>query len=242
MSGHSKWAKLKHSKGALDAKKSAMFTKIGHALTVAARDGGDPTMNFKLRMAIEKAREINMPKENIERSIKRGTGELGGAKPEDIVYEAFGPSGVALVIESLTDNKARTAGSLRRILKKYDGSLAGQNAVLWMFEHRGVIRIMNPPTDGQIANLEDFQLRAIEMGAEDIQEEDDELVIYTKMEDLQKVKEGIEKEGIKIDYAELEWLPKDPVKVEESIQNRIDNLSAELDEDPDISDYYNNIK
>jgi len=240
MSGHSKWAKLKHFKGVLDAKKSAMFSKVAHMITVAAREGGgDPEMNFKLRLAIEKAKQVNMPKENIEKAINRGLGKTGEAQIEEAIFEAFLPGGAALVIEALTDNRNRTANSLRRIFNKYGGSLAGQNAVLWMFERRGVLRITNFT---QIPNLEDFQLRIIDLGAEDIKKEEDELVIYTKPDDLQKIKEAIEKEGVQIDYAEIEWFAKNLVKVSPEDQKKIDLIFAELDEDPDVSDYYANIE
>jgi YebC/PmpR family DNA-binding regulatory protein len=240
MSGHSKWAKLKHFKGVLDAKKSAMFSKVAHMITIAAREGGgDPEMNFKLRLAIEKAKQVNMPKENIEKAINRGLGRTGEAQIEEAIFEAFLPGGAALVIEVLTDNRNRTANSLRRIFNKYGGSLAGQNAVLWMFERRGVLRITNFT---QIPNLEDFQLKIIDLGAEDIKKEEDELVIYTKPDDLQKIKEAIEKEGVQIDYAEIEWFAKNLVKVSPEDQKKIDLIFAELDEDPDVSDYYANIE
>lgn len=240
MSGHSKWAKLKHFKGALDAKKSAMFSKVSHMITVAAREaGGDPVTNFKLRLAIEKAKQVNMPKDNVERAINRGLGKTGEAQIEEAIFEAFLPGGAALVIESLTDNKNRTIASLRRIFNKYGGSLANQNAVLWMFERKGVLRITNIT---RITNLDDFQLKIIDLGAEDIKKEDDELVIYTKPEDVQKIKEIIEKEGIQVDYAEVEWFAKNSVKISPEDQKKVDAIFAELDDDPDVSDYYSNIE
>lgn len=240
MSGHSKWAKLKHFKGALDAKKSAMFSKVSHMITIAAREGGgDPETNFKLRLAIEKAKQVNMPKDNVERAINRGLGKTGETQIEEAIFEAFLPGGAALVIESLTDNRNRTAGSLRRIFNKYGGSLASQNAVLWMFERKGILRITNFT---RITNLDDFQLKIIDFGAEDIKKEDNELVIYTKLEDLQKVKELIEKEGIQVDYAEVEWFAKNPIKIGSENQKKVDAIFAELDEEPDVSDYYSNIE
>ena len=240
MSGHSKWAKLKHSKGALDAKKSAMFTKLARAITIAARQGdGDVSANFKLRLAVEKARRANVPKDNIERAIKRGTGELGGEQIEEAIYEAFGPEGITLIIEALTDNKNRTAASLRRIFNKYGGHLGGQNSVLWMFERKGIIRVVIDMPD---ENKEVIQLKAIEAGAEDIKEEDNELAIYTKLEDLQKIKEFLEKQGIKVDYAELEWFAKDLIQISDANQKKIEAIFAELDDDPDVNDYYTNIK
>ncbi|MDA2922155.1 YebC/PmpR family DNA-binding transcriptional regulator [Patescibacteria group bacterium AH-259-L07] len=240
MSGHSRWSKLKHSKGASDAKKSAMFTKLGHLITIAARvGGGDPEANFKLRIAIEKAKKANLPKDNIDRAIKRGTGELAGEKIEEVMYEAFGPGGSAIVIETLTDNKNRTIGSLRRIFNKYGGKLGEQNSVLWMFSRYGIIRVVLDMPDEK---KQDIQLKAIETGAQDISEEDDELVIYTSPEDLEKVKKDLEKEGIEIDYAEVEWFAKDLISISEQAQKKVDSIFEELDDEPDVSDYYTNIK
>ncbi|MGC9048760.1 MAG: YebC/PmpR family DNA-binding transcriptional regulator [Patescibacteria group bacterium] len=240
MSGHSKWAKLKHFKGALDAKKSAMFSKVSHMITIAAREGGgDPETNFKLRLAIEKAKQVNMPKENIERAINRGSGKTGEAQIEEVIFEAFLPGGAALVIESLTDNKNRTAASLRRIFNKHGGSLVGQNAVLWMFERKGIIRISDFKT--KILNPDDFQLKIIDSGAQDIREEGGELAIYTNSEDLQKIKEIIEKGGVSVDYAEVEWFPKNLVKISSEDQKKVEAIFVELDDDPDVSDYYSNI-
>lgn len=241
MSGHSRWSKLKHSKGATDAKKGAMFTRLGHLITIAAREGGgDPEANFKLRIAIEKAKKANLPKDNIKRAVKRGTGELAGERIEQINYEAFGPEKTAIVIECLTDNKNRTVSSLRRIFNKYGGSLAGQNSVLWMFERKGIIRIAD--YQSKISNLDDYQLQAIDLGAEDIKIEDDELAIYTKPEDLEKIKQGLEKQDTDIDYAEVEWFAKDSIKISDKAQKKIDSIFKELDDNPDVNDYYSNIE
>lgn len=240
MSGHSKWAKLKHFKGALDAKKSAIFTKLGHAITIAARQGGkDMETNFKLRLAIERAKKANLPKDNIERAIKRGTGELAGEQIEEVIYEAFGPNGTTILIEALTDNKNRTVSSLRRIFNKYGGNLGGQNSVLWMFEKKGVIRILKEEIKG---SPEDLELKMIDFGAEDIKNEEEGLVIYIKLEDLERIKKHIEDNTISIESAEIEWFAKDPIKVDESTQSKIDNIFVELDEDQDINSYYTNIE
>jgi len=240
MSGHSRWAKLKHFKGALDAKKSAIFTKFGHGITVAARQGGgDPETNFRLRLAIEQARRANLPKENIERAIKRGTGGLGGEEVEEIFYEVIGPSNIAIVVEALTDNKNRTISNLRRILNRYGFSLGQKNSVLWMFERYGILRITNFT---RITNLEDLELKLIEAGIEDIKKENGELTIYTKPGDLQKIKEAVERDGTQVDYAGIEWFAKNPIQIDEGTQKKVDALFAELDEDPDINDYYSNIE
>ena len=240
MSGHSKWATIHRQKEATDQKRGQAFTKVANAITVAVREGGgvtDPEHNFRLRLAIEKGRSLNMPKENIERAIKRGTGELEGVVIENITYEAFGPGGVAFVINVLTDNKNRAVAEIKHILSKYGGGLGGPNSVLWMFDRRGVIRVENIA-----GKREEMELKAIELGAEDIAEEDEALVIYTQPNDLQKVKEGLETTGINIEYAEVELVPQNKVKVEDpKIQEKIEKLSEELDDNPDIDDYYNNL-
>lgn len=241
MSGHSRWSKLKHSKGAADIKKGAMFTKLGHLITIAAREGGgDPETNFKLRLGIDRAKKANLPKDNIDRAIKRGIGELAGEKIEEILYEAFGPGGSAIVIETLTDNKNRTVGSLRRIFNKYGGKLGEQNSVLWMFSRYGIIRIVDFRL--KINELDELQLSLIDGGAEDIQIKHDEMEIYTKLEDLQKIKEVIEKQGIEVDYAEAEWFAKDLISISEQAQKKVDAIFKELDDEPDVNDYYTNIK
>jgi len=144
MSGHSKWAQIKRQKGATDQKRGNLFTKLAKGITIAARDGGgDPASNFKLRLAVDQAKQSNMPKDNIERAIKRGAGELEGGQIEEAIYEGFGPSGVAIIIETLTDNKNRTVSNVKHILTKYGGGLGSSNSVLWQFERKGVVRIRN---------------------------------------------------------------------------------------------------
>jgi len=243
MSGHSKWSQIKRGKQIADLKKGNLFAKFGNAITIAARQGSDPETNFKLRIAIEKARAINMPKETIERAIKRGTGEIKGAKIEEIIYEAFVPEGVALVIETLTDNKNRTTAELKRILGRYKGSLAGTNSVLWMFERKGVIRISLPLFTKKYLNKEEGTLRLIDLGVEDIKEEAEELIVHVKPESLQKVKENLEKEGLKVEYAETEWMAKDRIKVEsEKTKADLEKLFNELDEAQDINNYFSNLE
>ncbi|OQB44286.1 MAG: putative transcriptional regulatory protein YebC [Parcubacteria group bacterium ADurb.Bin159] len=239
MSGHSKWAKLKHSKGAIDAKKGSLFTKVARMITVAAREGGgDPQMNFKLRLAIDKARQINMPNINVERAIDRGIGKTKETAIESVTYEAYLPSNAALVIEVLTDNRNRTLANLRHILSKYGGNLAKQNSVLWMFEKKGVIRI----SDLKGKDLDELQLKIIDLGVEDVKKENDELVVLIKTEDLERVKNALEQEmNLKVDYAEIEWFAKNLIKISPEDQKKVDAIFAELDENPDINDYYSNI-
>ena len=241
MSGHSKWSKIKHSKGAVDAKRSAMFTKLGHAITLAVREGGaDSEANFKLRLAMERGKKANMPRNNIDRAIKRGTGVVVGERIEEVIYEIFGPEGSMILVEALTDNTNRTVGSLRQIFNKYGGRLGEQNSVLRMFERKGIIRIAD--FKSKILNLDDFQLKIIDLGAKDIQVEEDELAIYIDSDDLEKIKKKIEQEGVEVDYAEIEWFAKDLIKIDESSQKKIDAMFNELDNNPDISDYYSNIE
>lgn len=241
MSGHSKWSKIKNKKGAADAKRGNLFTKLGKNITVAARDGGgDPDSNFKLRLAMDKARQANMPKDNIERAIKRGTGELAGARIEEVIYEGFGPEGVALVIEALSDNKNRTVSNVRHILTKHGGSLGAANTTLWMFERKGVVRIED--IDSKVKDLEELQLKLIEMGAEDFAKEEDGLAVYIGLEDFQKVKEGLEKEELPADYAEIEMVAKNKVKVSEKAMEKLEKIFSDLDDDDDVSNYYSNLE
>lgn len=235
MSGHSRWTQIKRGKGIADAKRSALFTKLGNTITVAARElGGEPAANFKLRMAIEQAKAVNMPKDNIERAIKRGTGELAGAQIEEITYEVFGPKGTAFIIEILTDNKNRAIANLKHILTKYEGGLGTSGSVVWRFEKRGVIRM----TD---AKNQDLELRIIDAGAEDIKRENETLIIYTKSEDLQKVKENLEKQEITIEYAGVEWVAKEPIKIgDTALKEKLEKLYQELDDSEDVNNYYSN--
>ena len=239
MSGHSKWSQIKRGKAVADKKRGNLFSKLSNTISVAAKEGVNPEMNFKLKIAVEQAKAANMPKDNIERAIKRGSGEIKGVKIEEIIYEAFSPEGIALIIEVVTDNKNRAVAELKKILNKYDGKLAGANSVLWMFKRKGVMRIICE----LFANKQEEELKLIDLGAEDIVEEGDELIIYTKLEDLQKVKERLIKEGIKIDYAGIEYIAKEKLKVKkEKIRVMIEKMFSELDEAEDVGNYYSNLE
>ena len=240
MSGHSKWSKIKRQKDASDQKRGNLFTKVSKLVTIAARDGGgDPTMNFKLRLAIDQARAVSMPKDNIEKAIKRGTGELEGGQIEEVVYEGFGPNGIAIVIEALTDNKNRTVANIKHVLSKYGGSLGSSNSVLWQFEQKGVIRISND--QGPISNFDEFQLKLIDMGADDIEQENSEIIIiYTEPENLQKLKEKLEKQEIKIENAELEFMPKEKTTVDENLKTKLEKIFEDLEDDDDVNNIYTN--
>jgi len=241
MSGHSKWATTRRQKEATDKKRSASFTRLARVVTVAAREGGgDPSSNFKLRMAIEKAKQGNMPKDNIERAIKRGTGELEGEIIEEIAYEAIGPENTALIIKALTDNKNRTVSDIKNILSKNGGKLAGPNAVSWMFDLKGIINIKNAKS--QISNIEEFQLNLIEVGAEDFEEENENLIIFTQPSSLQKVKEAIENHNINIDSAEIEYFSKKDNQIQLQNTEKIEKLLDALEENEDIENIFTNIK
>ena len=235
MSGHSKWTQIKRQKGITDAKRSNLFTKLGKIISIASREGGEnPESNFKLRLAIEKAKEANMPKENIERAVKKGIGKTEDAKIEEIIYEAFGPDGAPLIIEVLTDNKNRTVSNIKSILNKYGGNLSSSNSVLWMFKKNGVIRIDKSTID----NLEDFELKLMDLQIEDVEDEEEELIVYVQPEELQKIKEELEKEKIKIDYAEIEWINKEKKEKSEKTQEKIEKILEELDNDLDVNNIF----
>lgn len=234
MSKHSKWAKIKNQKTAADVKKGAVFTKHSRAIAVAARAGADPSANFKLRMAIDSAKAAGVPKDTIERAVKRGAGELADEQIEEIIYEGFGPGGVALLIETATDNRNRTSGNLRHLLEKYGGSLATSGAVVWKFERRGAVRLNQPVS-------EELELKLIDLGAEDIKEEEGGLTIYLASKNFPPFLEGLGKLRLTPEYQGWEWVAKETVKVEvaESRQ-KLEEIYQALEEDGDVQNYFSN--
>ena len=239
MSGHSKWATTKRQKAVVDAKKGAIFTKYGKLISVAAKKGGDPATNFSLRMAIDKAKEANMPKENVERAIKRGTGELGGAQIEELTYEGIGPAKSQFIVKCLTDNKNRTASEIRHIFTEAGGSLG---SVLWNFELRGVILIAAEELKNKnLINNDGFELKLIDAGAQDFIKDDAGATILTKPEDLQKVKQFLETKNIKTESAEIEYVAKDQGQLSDEEKDKIKKFIEALDGNEDIADYYTNI-
>ncbi len=239
MSGHSKWSTIKRAKAATDAKRGAIFTKIGNLITMAAREkGGNPETNFSLRIAIEKAKQANMPKENIERSVKRGTGELTGDKIEELLYEGFGPAKSQFIVKCLTDNKNRTAANVRHIFTKYGGSLG---TVAWNFEKKGAIRIMNEELKIKNLDNENFELELIDAGTQDILQEDEGLTIYTKIEDLQKIKNFLENKNIKTESADIEYISKEDQELNKEEKEKIEKFIQDLEDNEDVADYYTNI-
>jgi YebC/PmpR family DNA-binding regulatory protein len=217
MSGHSKWAQIKRKKGVNDTKKGQMFTRLGRDIMLAARQGGgDPDGNFSLRLAIDKARGSNMPKENIERAIKRGTGELGeGAQLEEITYEGYGPGGTAFLVEALTDNKNRTASDIRRVFTRGGGNMGSSNSVAWMFERKGIITLN---TSGR--NPEELELELIDAGAEDFKTDGDSVDVFAQPENLHTLKKDLDKQKITIESAEITWVAKTPasVSIDDAVQ------------------------
>ncbi|MBT4277240.1 YebC/PmpR family DNA-binding transcriptional regulator [Candidatus Falkowbacteria bacterium] len=240
MSGHSKWSTIKRQKGAADQKRGAIFTKMAKNITVAARDGGgDPDTNFKLKVAIDKARSVNTPKDNIERAIKKGTGELKGDTIEEIVYEAFGPSNSFFVVEALTDNKNRSVSEIRHIFSKAGGSLGGPNSVMWQFERKGVIRIED--YKNKIKDKDELELELIDFGLEDIIIEENDLIIYTKVENFQKTREELDKKNIIVNYAELEYVPKEEKEITDNKEKeKFQKLFEALDDNDDVNNFYTN--
>ncbi|GAB6184094.1 YebC/PmpR family DNA-binding transcriptional regulator [Thermodesulfovibrio hydrogeniphilus] len=238
MAGHSKWAQIKHKKAQVDAKRGKIFTKIIREITVAARiGGGDPEKNPRLRVAIEKARDVNMPMENIKRAIMRGTGELGGDAYEEVVYEGYGPGGVAILIEALTDNKNRTVSEIRHILSKHGGSLGESGCVSWIFEKKGYILVNKKNID------EDTLLTAaLEAGADDVKNDpkEDNYEIIIAPENLKEVKEALEKAGIKISLSEVTMLPKNYIALEGDDAEKMLKIMEALEDHDDVQNVYAN--
>lgn len=239
MSGHSHFKTIKAQKGLADAKKGKAFSKVVKFISIAAKDGADPNTNPKLRIAIEQAKAVNMPKDNIERAIEKGSGGLAGENLEEVVFEGFGPGGTAIIIEAITDNKNRTLGDIKQILNQNNSKLAGEGSVQWMFERKGVIVVDNKQ---KIVDKEQLELTAIESGADDIYWHEDVLDIYTKPEDLEKVKKRLEEKGIKTESATADLVPKDAVAIDEKTKQVCQNLFEALDENDAVQEIYSNIK
>jgi YebC/PmpR family DNA-binding regulatory protein len=231
MSGHSKWASIKHKKAVVDARRGQQFTKLTRAITVAAREGGgDPEGNSALALAIQKARDASMPKDNIERAIAKGTGEGGdGDQIETVLYEGYGPGGVALLIEALTDNRNRTSAEIRHAFSKHGGSLGEPGSVAYLFDKRGVI-VVDASRYG-----EDDLMPAIDAGAEDIARDDDVFEVITEPADLQAARDALEQAGIEIESADLIWRPSSRVPVDESDAARLIRLIDTLEESDDVT-------
>jgi YebC/PmpR family DNA-binding regulatory protein len=238
MSGHSKWSSIKHKKGAADAKRGKLFSKLARAIIVAARDGGpDPASNLALQNAIEKARSYSMPKDNIERAIARGSGTGADNEAfEQITYEGYGPSGVAILVEALTDNRNRTASEVRHVFAKHDGNLGTSGAVAWLFERQGVVLV-----DAETADEDDVTLAAADGGADDVVQDGSTFQVTTSAENLTAVREALEDAGIAVDSAEITMVAKTTVELDDeaAIRKTLRLIDA-LDELDDVSDVYAN--
>ena len=238
MSGHSKWSSIKHKKGAADVKRGKLFSKLTRAIIVAAKEGGpDPGANLALQNAIEKARSFSMPKDNIDRAIAKGSGADADASSfETVVYEGYGPSGVAVIVETLTDNRNRTAGEVRHLFAKNDGNLGTSGAVLWLFERRGVILV---PADG--VDEDELTLAAAEGGADDVTLDGSSYQVLTAPENLHDVRAAIEAAGFTVENAELTMLPKTTVEVaDESDAKKVLRLIDQLEDNDDVQDVFAN--
>jgi YebC/PmpR family DNA-binding regulatory protein len=238
LSGHSKWSSIKHKKGAADAKRGKLFSKLTRAIIVAAKEGGgDPANNNALQNAIEKAKSYSMPKDNIERAIAKGAGEgLDGEAFETIVYEGYGPEGVAFIVEALTDNKNRTAADVRHAFSKHGGALGTAGAVSWQFERHGVVTV---PAEG--VDEDELFLAAADAGAEDVAADGELFQVTSAPESLFAVREAIEAAGFTIDSAELSLIPKNTVAVEdEAAAKRVLRLIETLEDNDDVQDVYAN--
>jgi YebC/PmpR family DNA-binding regulatory protein len=236
MSGHSKWAGIKHKKAIVDAKRGQAFTRASREILIAAKEGGgNVDGNFRLRLAVQKAREINMPTDKIQNAIKRGTGELAGEKLEEIRYEGYGPAGVAVMVDAFTDNRNRTSASIRHRLSKFGGNLGESNSVGWMFERKGVIS-----ADAGKNDPEDVGLAAIEAGADDVQVEGKSVEVTTPPAAFERVKAAMEGMGVTIDNAEITMQPKQTVAVGEDKAAAVLRMMESLEEDDDVQQVYAN--
>ncbi len=234
MAGHSKWAQIKRKKAVVDAKRGKLFTKLIREITIAAREGGgNPDGNPRLRLAIEQARAANMPMENIERAIKKATGELEGAKYEEIVYEGYGPGGVAILIEAVTDNKNRTVSELRHLFSRHGGRLAETGSVNWKFQRKGVMTI-----DKKQISEDDLIMLALDAGAEDIVTETNYYEIQTSVQDFEKVRKALLEKGIKIESASLQYVPQNLMKISDKDNETALKLLEMLEDHDDVQNVY----
>ncbi|AFN73987.1 Transcriptional regulator [Melioribacter roseus P3M-2] len=236
MSGHSKWATIKRKKAALDAKRGKLFTKLIKEITIAARQGGgDPEGNPRLRLAIDNAKAANMPADNIERAIKKATGELEGATYYEVVYEGYGPGGIAILVEAATDNKNRTVAEVRHIFSKNGGSLGESNSVAWMFERKGIITVKR---DGM--SEDEMMEIIIDAGADDLQTEEDFFEVVTTLESFEPVRRALVDKGLQVENASLQWIAKNQVAVKGEEAEKVMKLIESLEDNDDVQNVFTN--
>ena len=246
MSGHSKWATTKRKKWAEDAKRSSLFTKLANTISIAARTGGDPETNFALRIAIEKAKAASMPKENIERVLRRAQGGVDGAAIEEVIYEGYGPGGVAILIQCLTDNRLRTISAIRAVFNKFGGSLAEAGSVSYLFEKKGQIiiksksEIRNPNDETKMENF--LEETIIDSGADDFEVEEDTIIVYTGISQLQSVLKFFQDAGVKTDSSDIIYEAKSIVAISEEKKASIEKLLEALSADDDVNEVYTNLE
>jgi len=237
MSGHSHWAGIKQRKGVNDAKRAKIFTKLAKPIVIAAREGGgNPDTNFKLRMAIDKAREFNMPKDNIDRAVKRGTGDLKGDIYAEVLYEAVGPGNILMLIKATTDNRNRTVSEVKTILTKNGGKMGEMGSSMWNFEQVGAIYV-----DAEGKDLDELEMEAIDAGAKDTRIEEHTLHVFTEAKELQTIQENLRKKGVKILDAGLVYLPKTTVEIDENTRIDYERLLELLDDQDDVEEIYDNL-
>ena len=233
MSGHSKWHSIKHKKGAADAKRGKVFTKMAAEIAIAAQDGADPAMNFKLRLAIQKAKAANVPAANIERAIAKGSGQGGGAKLEELLYEGYGPAGVAIMVKALSDNRNRTSPEVKSTFSKHGGTMGGQGSVAYLFEKKGVI-ICKPEAD-----KDEMSLMAIEAGADDIDDSGEQLIIYTQPNKVEEVRDALGEDNV--ESAEVKQEPSQTIVIDdEGKAKTLLNLMEALDDLDDVVEVTSN--
>ncbi|AGB19178.1 YebC/PmpR family DNA-binding transcriptional regulator [Thermoanaerobacterium thermosaccharolyticum] len=237
MSGHSKWANIKHKKEKMDAQKGKIFTKLTKDIIMAAKEGGDPETNSKLRDAIEKAKANNLPNDNIQRAIKKGTGELSGGNLEEVVYEGYGPAGSAIIVEALTDNKNRTAGDIRHIFDRSGGSLGSSGCVAWMFDKKGLITIEK----SENIDEDELAMLVIDAGADDFSSDGDEYEILTDPSNFQAVKDAVKSAGYEMSSADITMIPQNTVKLSDSDYEKFEKFIEKLEENDDVQEIYHNV-
>ncbi|AEG14272.1 YebC/PmpR family DNA-binding transcriptional regulator [Desulfofundulus sp. TPOSR] len=238
MSGHSKWSTIKRKKAKVDAQRGKLFTRLSREIIVAARlGGGDPDANPRLKAAIQRAKEANIPNENIQRAIQKGTGELGAANYEELIYEGYGPGGVAVMMEIMTDNRNRTAGEIRHLFSRHGGNLGEAGCVSWMFSKKGVIVVEKDGLDE-----DELMLTALEAGAEDMKTEEDEFEIITAPEDFEKVRQVLVEKGIPIAEAQVTMVPQSTVKLAGQEAEQMMRLMEALEDHDDIQEVYANFE
>jgi YebC/PmpR family DNA-binding regulatory protein len=236
MSGHSKWHSIKHQKGVADAKRGQLFTKLTRELIIAAREGGgNPEANFRLRLAVQKARDANMPMDNIDRAIKKGTGEIEGGALTEMILEGYGPNGIAILVNALSDNRNRTIQEVRSTFTRHGGSLSESGGVAWLFDSKGIITVRAENVDS-----DELALAAIDAGAEDVKVEDDYVEVYTNPQELEKVRAALEGQNVEIESSELQMVPKTMVQLEDKAAMQSLRLLDKLEDIDDVQNVYTN--